>query len=307
MNGKASHKIGLGTVQFGLDYGISNTGGQVSRKAVGEILELAADQGLDLIDTAALYGESESVLGQLLPKDHPFAIVTKTAKANGERVALDDIIEFQRVFDRSLERLRQSSVYALLVHQTDDLFKPGGREIIAFLEENKTRGQVEKIGISVYTIEQIHQALNFFTPDLIQLPINVLDQRLLSGGMLRELVDRDIEIHARSIFLQGLLLMPPDTLDPFFDPVRDHLKTYHADLASHNLSPVAGALQAVLQLPEIYKAIIGVCAASELQEIIDAAAPPPTDIDFTQYAIRDTRYITPSNWRLNHTPASSAS
>ena len=301
----AAAKIGLGTVQFGLDYGIANPNGRVPIDEVEQILGRAATLGITLLDTAALYGVSEETLGRILGPEHPFRIVTKTPRAAGDRITDNDAADLITTFDRSLQRLKQQSVYGLLVHDADDLLKPDGQLLIDALRRVRDSGRVTKIGVSVYTGAQLDSVLELFTPDLVQLPLNVLDQRLIADGRLDRLHQMGVEVHARSVFLQGLLLMEPQALDAYFDPVRDRIESYRDGIKRTGATPLEGALRFALGLSQIDAVIVGVCSRQELEDICVASRRrgfPP--IDFSRWAVNDPRYVNPSQWRLKQTATS---
>jgi aryl-alcohol dehydrogenase-like predicted oxidoreductase len=293
-------KIGLGTVQFGLDYGLTNPNCRVPTAEVERILGRAATLGIKVLDTAALYGVSEETLGRILGPEHPFHIVTKTDKAEGDRITDADTDNVVRTFDRSLTRLGQEAVFGLLVHDADDLLKPGGRRLIDALGQLKSERRVSKIGVSVYTGDQLDGVLEVFTPDLVQLPVNVLDQRLISGGQLERLHRLGVEVHARSVLLQGLLLTEPQSLDRYFDPVRSHLEDYWDGITQIGATPLEGALQFALGQPQIDTVVVGVCSRHELEEIRRASLHPGMpSIDFRRWAVDDPHYVNPSLWRLH--------
>ena len=292
-------KIGLGTVQFGLDYGIANTNGCVPFDEVEQILGRAATLGITVLDTAALYGVSEETLGRILGPEHPFHIVTKTPKAAGDRITDVDAADLACTFDRSLRRLKQRSVYGLLIHDADDLLKPDGQLLIDALRRVRDSGRVTKIGVSVYTGAQLDSVLDLFTPDLVQLPLNVLDQRLIADGGLDRLHQMEVEIHARSVFLQGLLLMEPQSLDAYFDPVRDRIENYWNSMKQAGATPLEGALRFALGRPQIDTVIVGVCSRRELEDVRVASMRRGfPQIDFSRWTVNDPRYVNPSQWRL---------
>lgn len=299
--GSRLHRIGLGTAQFGMPYGISNTRGQIDRTESQKILSMAKQNGIELIDTAATYGESEQILGELLGEDHRFRVITKTLS---QKKPLESIKEVQSIFDTfvsSLKRLKQQSVYALLVHAATDLFTPAGAGLVEMLQKAQQDKQVEKIGVSVYDRKTLEQVLNVFTPDIIQAPVGILDQRLLQSGLLYNLHDAGVEIHARSVFLQGLLLMPPDQLDKFFAPIQPHLEQVRSFIHSRGETLIEGALHAVLQHDCIDAVIVGVTSAQELQEVCIAYRNLPKDsIDYSGCALSDELFLNPSRWQLTH-------
>lgn len=294
-------KIGIGTAQFGLDYGISNKIGKVSLEEAAKILEIATQNNIRFIDTAMDYGDSEEVLGKALLHKHHFTIVTKTPKFLKASITHDDVLLMENSFYRSLSKLNLSSVYGLLIHIADDLLAENGHILMEKMLDFKQRGLVEKIGVSVYTGEQIDKVLENFSIDLIQLPINIFDQRLIANGYLLKLKKRHIEIHARSIFLQGLLLMDPAAVPSYFDQFSEHLFSYWRYLKKHGISPLQNALQFALQLPEIDIVLVGVCSAVEFKEIISTVKQlSSTHLDYSSWSIDDERFINPMLWELNN-------
>lgn len=272
-------KLGLGTVQFGLDYGISNRGGMTPRNEVSKMLRMARDAGVRCLDTAPAYASSEEALGECLPAHHEFQIVTKTLKSD---------LPLGEVLQTSLARLRVPSVYGLLVHDADTL----DDAMYSELRRARDAGLVEKIGVSVYTAAQIDHVLGRFAIDLIQVPLSLVDQRLLRSGHLDRLKEHSVEIHARSIFLQGLLLMPPASLPSHFDSVRTAL----ADLKDQFGSVLVAALSFVLSLPQIDRAIVGACNTTELSQLIDAANAPKRIVDAARLAWSDEQILNPAKW-----------
>lgn len=290
-------KIGLGTVQFGLDYGISNQDGQTSPEEIARILDVARENRIKVVDTAALYGTSEEVLGRTLPHDHDFRIVTKTIRLDAGRITTADADRLERAFIASLEKLGSKSVYGLMFHNADDLLAQGGEILMERLKILQQNGRVRKIGASVYTADQIDRILERFDIDLIQLPMNVLDQRLLAGGYLAALKSRGIEIHVRSAFLQGLLLMAPENVPDCFAPVRRHLKKYHEYLQANGITPVQAALGFLAGRDEFDIIVCGVNNHRQLMELCRSANPLP-GIDFSPFALDDADLLNPSQWRI---------
>ena len=290
-------KLGLGTVQFGMDYGISNPGGKTAPDEVARILEIAVRNSIRILDTAALYGNSEQVLGAALSANHGFSVVTKTPVYKGADITADSAKLLEQTFLRSLQNLGITSAYGLLAHHTDDVLSPGGHLLIEKMQELKQRGLVQKIGVSVYRAEQIDRVLDKHTIDIIQLPLNVFDQRLFLSGHLAKLKKAGIEIHARSVFLQGLLLMEPASLPPYFDPIRNHLILYRNSIEHQGLTPIQAALGFVTGLAQIDAVICGVTDHHQLQDLCDNMRPCDATL-FSPFAITDEGIINPSHWRL---------
>lgn len=293
-------KIGLGTVQFGTEYGITNSAGMTPPEEVRNILETAGQAGILTLDTAHLYGQSESVLGQTIPPKHPFQIVTKTP--DFDRLALknaDDAVNaLKTVFQKSLDNLKRDSVYALLVHNAGGLLGPHKAEIYKGLQDLKASGKVQKIGASVYEAAQIDFILEHCGPiDLVQVPVNVFDQRLIKNGYLRKLKDAGIEIHARSLFLQGALLAPADQIPPRLRHFSAYFEAYHQLLENYGLDPLAACLNFGLSIPEIDRLIIGVTTEAQLAEIMGIVHRAGLmKFDFSALSCDDETFINPAKW-----------
>ncbi len=290
-------KLGLGTVQFGLSYGISNTLGKVAPNAVREILALAAKRGVESLDTAADYGDSETVLGQCLRDTTPFRIVTKTSGIRAARLDEAAITHVVENFHRSLQRLGQPSIHGLLVHHADDLLAQNGAALWSRLEELRAAGFVQRIGVSVYNPDELRRVADAFPIGLVQAPINVFDQRFPDDGILRQLKAAGVEVHARSVFLQGLLLMNASTLPPALAALRPTLESYRGFLTEHQMTPMQGALRFGSQLADVDCWMVGVCSPAQLGEVLDAlpAANAP-QLDFAPFAIAEEKLINPAKW-----------
>lgn len=290
-------KLGLGTAQFGMDYGVSNVIGKVPIHEVQKILGLARQHGVSILDTAFAYGESEKILGNVLTSGSSFSIVTKTPAFESEVITKRDVAKLSNAFVLSLKKLQQVSIYGLLAHTVDDLLKHGGGLLWDEMKNLKAQGLVEKIGVSIYTAVQIDNILDKYSIDFIQLPINIFDQRLLLSGYLEKLKKRNIEVHARSAFLQGILLTKLEDLPSYFKPFCNHLQRYYEFIYKHNWSPVQAALGFVLGIDAIDTVLLGVDSEKQLREIMNAAKP----LDFTlfqQFAVDDELLLNPSKWKL---------
>lgn len=290
-------RLGLGTAQFGFDYGISNASGKTARDEVVRILAGAESAGIDLLDTAALYGDSEAAIGAALDPGRPFRIVTKTPLFAAARISHDETAALRRCIKESLARLRRNRLYGLLVHAPADLLKPGGELLWRELEALKGAGLVEKIGFSVYTAGEIDSLLVRYQPDLVQVPLNALDQRLLQDGGLAVLKERGVEIHARSVFLQGLLLMDMENLPAHFDTYRAELSRYAEFLRRHRMSRLEGALQFIRGVALVDVALVGVNAETQLQDCVSAFRSRQGDAaDFSELACSRESLLNPASW-----------
>lgn len=285
-------KIALGTAQLGFEYGIANTAGRVSRDEAARILDAAERGGVRLLDTAPAYGDSEEVLGALGAAGR-FAIVTKTARLGATGAA-----GVEAAFERSLERLRTDSVHALLVHAASDLAGARGRDLAERLVRLRETGRVKRIGVSVYSAAELARALAGLDADVVQVPVNVFDQRLVTDGTLDRLKARGLEIHARSAFLQGVLLTDTARLPAYFDPIRGRLAAWRTFCATHGVTPLQAALGFLAGIDAIDHVVCGVDSVAQLEEILRAGAPL-SGADFRALALDDPDFVDPSRWKIS--------
>ena len=289
--------MGLGTAQFGFAYGVTNERGKVADSEIAAILRVARAQNVEAIDTAATYGTSEEALGQHLATDETFKIITKTLPINHSVIETGDVQLVVEGFAGSLKRLNRSKTYGLLVHSPKDLMARDSERLMAELYDLKRQGRVEKIGVSVYSGEEIDRIIDRHEIDIIQLPINVFDQRLIFSGHLDRLKSLGVEIHARSAFLQGLLVVKPEQLPEKFQRIRKPLEMYCRYLEQHGLTQAEGALEFLKQLSQIDCVIVGATTVADLIEISGAFTKNQAgDLEFSQFAISDKTVIDATTW-----------
>ena len=281
------NKLVLGTVQFGLNYGINNSSGQVPEDEVYRILSLAKEHNIHTLDTSSAYGNSEEVLGKTIGRgDFDFKIVSKYPQGK------DPV---SSVFFRSLKALRQSHLYAYLVHHFD--FYRSNPDVWEQMMTLKANGSVDKIGFSIYTTDQLQYLLDrnvLF--DIIQFPYNIFDRQF--DPYLSELKRRGVEIHTRSVFLQGLFFRDVERLTPQLQPLGKYLQCMDRYCKEHAISKEMCALSFVLQNPYIDGVLIGVDNVRQLQQNIQAAQ---CVADFKELAgqliIKEKELLNPSNWK----------
>lgn len=280
----------LGTAQFGFDYGVTNDAGVVPVDEVKRILTFASDCGIKYIDTAAMYGMSETVLGDVGVQQ--FNIVTKLATQKNS-------IDMPYLVTDSLSKLRLRKVAGLLIHDVD-AFLENPYENINSLMKLKDLDLVDKVGVSVYRRAQAEEILSLFTPDIIQLPMNVFDQRFLELDFLDRCKDKGIELHVRSIFLQGIALQAKDELNPYLDFFKEHFSKYEEFIKERGSSKLSSALQFVLGNDKINKVIVGICSETQLRAIVEVAQSCDTYNlkDYEKFKFHDERLINPLKWPM---------
>ncbi|WP_268123769.1 aldo/keto reductase [Roseivirga pacifica] len=256
MSQKPTAKLALGTVQFGLDYGISNLTGRTPKSEVARILKLAELNNINTLDTAKGYGESEAILGELGVED--FHVISKLTPSELKNNTAETLVK------QSLKALRLSKLYSMLFHNAESAMQYPGA--VQELQAQKVTGIISKWGYSVYNPEELEQLLNKYElPDLIQVPYNHLDNRF--EPLLKELHANGVEIHTRSTFLQGVFFMNPEQLSKFFNPLKDYLVALQEGFGSSE-SMASALLFWVLEKPFIDKVVIGVNTKRQLESNI---------------------------------------
>jgi aryl-alcohol dehydrogenase-like predicted oxidoreductase len=283
-------RLALGTAQFGLDYGIANKGGRVPLPEARRILERARAEGVVTLDTAAAYGGSEAVLGTIGVAD--FQVVTKLPALPP---GIEDPARWVRSqTEGSLGRLRVPAVHGLLLHRPSDLLGPRGGAIYAEMARLQDEGFVRKLGVSIYSAAELDRLAGSFALDIVQAPLNILDRRLVDSGWLQRLRSSGVEVHTRSAFLQGLLLLRREELPPRFARWAPLWDRYAGWLRQTGLDPAHACLRFVLAQP-VDRVIIG---ADRLEHFVHAVSvpsgsgpPPPEELSSV-----DEQLIDPSTW-----------
>lgn len=206
----------LGTVQLGMNYGIANNAGKPDEEKSFTILRTALEGGVTALDTARAYGDSELVIGRFLKQwqgEKP-AIITKIPTLQGDSPKELERFVIESV-EQSLERLGVSKLEAVMLHGAKDPMIHGMACADA-MQALVVHGYTDKVGVSVYTAEDIEGMLPYDIFSVTQVPMSIFDQRLIAGGSVAELQQRGYDVFVRSVFLQGLFFLNPDSLD---DPI----------------------------------------------------------------------------------------
>jgi len=262
----SNNKLAIGTAQFGMPYGIANKKGQVSVDEGRKILAFAKENGIHTLDTAIGYGESEKQLGEIgIPG---WEVVTKLLSVPEDCTDIHGWVE-KNIYS-SIERLRIPVLYGVLLHKPGQLLEGKGPSIYHALQKAKDHGFVNKIGISVYSPDELNELVPEFDFDMVQAPFNIFDRRVEESGWLSKLANANIEVHVRSVFLQGLLLMPIADRPAAFNRWNILWGKYDNWLSENKLSPLEACLNHVLNYPMIDKVIVGVDSLENLKEITGA-------------------------------------
>ncbi|MBO5631954.1 MAG: aldo/keto reductase, partial [Aeriscardovia sp.] len=281
-------KLVLGTVQFGINYGINNTTGQVPLDEVCRILEIASEAGIKTLDTSSAYGESERVLGEALKRSNkPFNIVSKYPKSD---------IGVRETFQKSLSLLGIDGLYGYLVHHFE--FYQEHPELFDEMTALKQEGKIQKVGFSLYNTEQLQYLLDRKVKfDILQFPYNIFDKQFET--YMPQLVEQGVEIHTRSAFLQGLFFRDTKTLPEKLKPLKKYLDYLHIYCQNRGLSVEQLALGYVLANPFVKGALIGVDNHEQLESNLKVASVELTkeDIEYIHNIdIIEDWLLNPVNW-----------
>lgn len=273
-------------------YGVANREGQVILADVEQILFLATKHKIDVLDTAINYGNSEEVLGKVGVDG--FRLVTKlpslpTKQRDIGRWVRDHVVG-------SLKRLRQQKLYGLLLHRPQELLGLKGEQLIKGLADLKNDGSVQKIGLSIYSPNELDEVYKKIKIDLVQAPLNVVDRRLQFSGWLDRLKDDGVEVHTRSAFLQGLLLMDRSKIPQKFSRWSSLWDRWHERLGVLQVSPLAASLAYPLSLEQVDQVIVGVDSSAQLSEVLQAAENANEGPDTSFMHSTDLELINPFSW-----------
>lgn len=284
-------KLAVGTAQIGLDYGLSNRQGKVALPEAGAIVSYARSAGITMLDTASSYGDGEARLGEI--GIDGFDVVSKLpAMPDGCGDAAEWMADIVR---RSLADLRIERLHGLLLHRPGQLIEPRGKEIHAGLQALKDAGLVLKTGASIYAPSELDTLYPSYPFDIVQAPFNLFDNRIVESGWLNRLKANGAEVHVRSIFLQGLLLLSAEERPEKFRRWASHLARYDAWLATHDRTPLEACVSYVMSVPEIDRIVVGVDSAAQLRAIVAATSiSPPVFADELPSA--DPELLDPVVW-----------
>ena len=286
-------KIAIGTANFGMQYGVANSQGKLSKNSVAEILGLAKSLGVTCLDTANAYGESQNALGEFGVRD--WRVVSKISSIPRD---CEDVRSFVRAeIDLILTSLNLSEFDTVLVHNPKDLMGNVSEIVYEELQKAKSRGQVEKIGVSIYDPSDLESITSQFQLDVVQAPINVFDNRLQDSGWLDRLASMGVEVHARSVFLQGVLLSAIAQNNDFFKPWKTTFEKWNRFAESSGTSAMMNCIKHVNSYDKVTFAVVGVDSAQNLSEVFDAFSARPQRINEDNFGV-DSQLINPARWSI---------
>ena len=283
------NRIILGGAQLGLPYGVLGTGEKLKSVEVKDLLNSAESIGIQTIDTAIAYGTSESVIGEY--SNSRFKIITKLPPLPND---IDDVSGWVRQqIDGSLARLQTKHIDALLLHHPQDLTGEFGVKLNKVIGELLSEGVIKRFGVSIYSPDELTTIVGHFPIDIVQTPFNVFDQRI--SPWLETLGRNGIEVHARSVFLQGLLISPAKARPERFRKWEAQFKHFDNWVSELSMSAISVCLGVALNQPGISHLVVGALSSSQLLEI---AAQIPNDFPHRSEDMQsnDPALIDPRVW-----------
>lgn len=302
-------KITLGTAQIGFDYGIANKIGKPEFQTSMEILHFAYNNGINTFDTAPDYGNSEEIIGKFISskiknQDKAPIIISKMPpfKPN-QYIDYNSVYNYiKNQINKSISSLNLKSIPIYLIHHAKDiLFREN--LIIECLEQIKKEGLINRFGVSVYNPKEVERLLKFKDIDVIQVPINIFDRRMITTKLLKKLKQKNYIIFARSIYLQGLFFIPPEKLPKHLEMAKEYLVKLGNIANEYNIDIAKLALLFVRDLPEIDSLVIGAEKVEQLKDNLNIINEDPLDDDLRQLIMEEfseipEKIINPSLW--NH-------
>lgn len=243
-------------------YGVSNNKSVVK---MNQIIDKAIDSGIQILDTAPSYGKAESSLGQI-KKD--FKIITKFSKPPLKSQNITRTLE--ESIQSSLEKLQRSKIEYVLFHDTASFIDNFDRSLVDLLEDLKKNQIVEQFGFSVYSVEEVNLINDMISYDVLQFPLNPFNQKFVKGDLLKKLQSMSVETHARSIFLQGLLLSSDKRTNfKYYKKMQPYLDNWFSEVREYFDSPIDACLEFINQVEHLDHFIVGVTSNQELRQILD--------------------------------------
>lgn len=282
-------KLALGTVQFGIDYGINNIHGKISRSEAEGIVDYAYKNGVSVLDTARSYGHAEATIGEILLLDPSYRYIEVVTK-----ISYDPALSLRQNIAVSCKNLKRNFIDTVLFHSFEDY------KLYSDSIDVKEIFNIRKLGISVYTNAEIERILDDSRIKVIQVPFNLLDNEYQRAEILRLAKSKGKEVHTRSAFLQGLFFKKPDDITSNLIGLRKELESIQDLCKDYNVSVSDLALQYCLSKDYIDKVIIGIDTLDHLQININSCntvIPQELVIEIDKISVKAVELLYPTNWQ----------
>ena len=300
-------KLTLGTAQLGQRYGIANTKGKPYLQSAIEILEFSLENGINSYDTAPAYGNSEEIIGKFIRKKLKGEFNNIFISSKLSPIQIEKNLSFNKLYENvknsvktSLKNLQIQTIPFYLLHRSSDIQSTDGL-IIECLEKIKNEKLIEHIGVSVYEPSEAEIALEFKEIDVIQLPLNIFDQRFINSNILKRLKERNYIIFIRSIYLQGLFFIPINNLPDNLKIAEKPLKKLLQISKEYNIKINNMAFLFVRDIPEITSIVVGSETLEQLSMNLGLLEENPLDGDLRKKLLNEfqnlpQKIINPSLW-----------
>lgn len=285
-------KLVLGTAQLDKNYGIKKKRKKISLKEMRDIINYAKNKNINFLDTASSYKNSEKILNKVALEG--FNVIGKIEKIRDHKNIFN--LMKKKVTEAS-KKLKINSFYAYLIHDEEDLYSQKGQEIFDSLLKIKKKGLIKKIGISIYNFKDLPKIVNKFNLDIIQLPYNLFDRRLENKKLLKLLKKKNIEVHVRSVFLQGLLLNQINSIPKKFYKLKKELIKLENYSKKSKISKLEICTNFVFCKNYIDKVIIGLEKKENLEEILNISHKYKIK-NIPNFKISNKKLIDPRNWKI---------
>ncbi len=259
-----AEKIALGTANFGSPYGFFKKK-LVKEDTIEKILFYCKKNKINTIETSSDYKNSEETLGRLGCKE--FKIITKIPKLNNSYIGSSDAY-IENKIENSLKNMKKKKLYALLFRDPQNLIKGMNINLWQTAKEYQNKGVISKIGITIYDIKELEKTFEILKPNIVQVPYNLFDRRVETTGWLDELYKKNVKVHCRSVFLQGLLLKKKNELPSKFFKYKQLWYRYHTWLKENDLTSLEACINFVCNKREISKVVLGIDNLLQLKKIV---------------------------------------
>lgn len=280
-------KFSIGTAQLGMRYGVYKR--KINSKEILKIKKIILKNNIQFIDTASSYGNSEKILGKNNFKK--FKIITKFKVPYLKKEHIKNWLEAK--VNQTLKNLKSKKIYGVLIHNYQDLYGQKGKEYLKELIILKKKKIIQNIGISIYEPKELEFIWKFWKPDIVQAPLNVIDNRLINSGWLNKLKKSNVKVQVRSIFLQGLLINGYNKV--LFKKEKKYLDHFFDWCKNMKISSKLACIHFIKQQRKIDHVVIGVDEANHLKEIINIFKKKQIKIPNKFYS-NNIKLIDPRRW-----------
>lgn len=285
-----AEKLILGTVQFGLNYGINNSTGKPAKAEIFDILNYATEHGIQELDCAQAYGDAQMIIGDFLKQSNVQFRLNSKFHTQGATLA--------EQVKQTLNDLQTTQINAYFFHDFEDLYRDKEKTIRSLLAL-KDAGSIAKIGVSVYSNEQVEYCANIEAIDVIQTPFNLLDNTNKRQESFKLVKDSYKELQVRSVFLQGLFAKETTTFPRKLMPLIPFIERIYEGCRYFNIPVMTMALAYAVQMPMVDKVLIGVETKEQLKQNLEAGNTILDEavINFiNQINVEDEALLYPYNW-----------